>query len=212
MFEESSSFVNAPESLNQAISGVMPEETRFQADITPLEEGDILSWADLISQRRPDLVLYSGSVARRLGSLVEGEDAAQEAFIRFYLKVREGGFDSSIPNWDKIYLKKIVFNFLIDAKRSDSRHVDEELTDSFEDATIVNSVTPEREVLAKLELKHAIDDLKTLPKDQMEALAGLSLFGNTVKEMANDQGVDQDVIKSRTHRARQKMRQLALTS
>src|SRR5215471_17941754 len=72
--------------------------------------GDAGAYATLVEKYQNRLC---GSITRQCGSLVDAQDAAQEAFLRAYVKLQDFSGASSFYTW----LYRIAINAMISQKR-----------------------------------------------------------------------------------------------
>lgn len=168
----------------------------------PLEEaarrvanGDAAAFEAIVNATSDSLVRLG---ARMLGSVADGEDAVQEAFVKAYRSLSAGQFDfrSTIRTW----LYRIVTHTAIDALRSRGRN--RPLSDDRMEASMDGQALAE----ARLALVELSDWLEALPPDQRAAIVLKSVEGLTTPEIADILECSEGAVEQRLVRARVTLR------
>jgi RNA polymerase sigma-70 factor, ECF subfamily len=138
--------------------------------------------------------------ARIMGNVADAEDVVQEAYVKAFRSLTQGGFDgrSRVETW----LYRIVINTAIDSKRSRAREPIP--TDSLPDAGWDGQASAE----ARIALAEMNDWLSTLPVDQRAALVLKSIEGFSAAEIADllsttEGAVEQLLVRARAALKRQ---------
>lgn len=172
----------------------------------------------ILAAQRGDLDAFNGLVTRYqnaaytvayrlLGEPFAASDAAQDAFINAFRKIREyrgGSF--------KAWLLRIVTNIAYDALRYQKRRpatgIDDLPGAEADDGPPLASAEPTPEDIAEEhEVQHAIQDcIGGLPDDQRVTLVMFDIEGYSYQEIADNSAVQLGTIKSRLSRARLAMR------
>ncbi|MEZ4254193.1 MAG: sigma-70 family RNA polymerase sigma factor [Polyangiales bacterium] len=177
-----------------------PHETSL--DLRSLDEavarvrrGDAHAFAVIVNGTQHRLVRLG---ARLLGSAADGEDAAQEAYVRAYRAIVDGKFDgrSKVDTW----LYRIMTNVALDALRARSRRpVSDEIPEGL-------AGSGEAEATAHVSLRELDSLLKDLPPDQRIALTLQAMEGFTAKEIAELTDSTEGAVEQRLVRARAELR------
>lgn len=136
--------------------------------------------------------------ARIMGSLEDGEDVVQEAYVKAHRALVEGRFDgrSRVETW----LYRVVTNTAIDTLRSGKKRPRE--TDVAADPGWDGGEAAEARVaLAELDTL-----LATLPPDQKAALVLKSVEGMSASEVAEVMGTTEGAVEQHLVRARAALR------
>lgn len=182
----------------------MPILTEDAELIMAAQRGDLDAFNDLVL--RYQNAAYS-TAYRLLGEPFSASDAAQEAFINAYRKIKEfrgGSF--------KAWLLRIVTNGVYDRLRYEKRRP----ADSIEDLPgadgddgaplAAQALTPEQ-AAEQRDAQRAIQDcLSNLPDDQRATLVMFDIEGYSYQEVADSTAVQLGTVKSRLSRARLGMR------
>lgn len=136
--------------------------------------------------------------ARIMGTLEDGEDVVQEAYVKAHRALMEGRFDgrSRVETW----LYRVVTNTAIDALRSGKR------TPRDKDVAIEPAWDGGRAVEARVALAELDSMLATLPPDQKAALVLKSVEGLSANEVAEVMGTTEGAVEQHLVRARAALR------
>ena len=136
--------------------------------------------------------------ARIMGTVEDGEDVVQEAYVKAHRALVEGRFDgrSRVQTW----LYRVVTNTAIDALRSGKRRPRE--TDASAEAAWDGGQAAE----ARVALAELSDLLATLPPDQRAALVLKSVEGMSASEVAEVLGTTEGAVEQHLVRARAALR------
>lgn len=136
--------------------------------------------------------------ARLMGSLPDGEDVVQEAYLKAYRGLSEGRFDgrAQVRTW----LGRVVVNTALDALRARKR------------APLPRADIPETaDATASAESRAALAELDAwlgaLPPEQRVAVVLKSVEGYTSAEIAEALGCSEGAVEQRLVRARANLRQ-----
>jgi RNA polymerase sigma-70 factor (ECF subfamily) len=142
-------------------------------DVEAVARGDTAAFRRIVSATSGKLVRLG---ARIMGNLEDGEDVAQEAYLKAHRAIMEGRFDgrSKVETW----LHRIVTNTAIDALRSGTRR--HRPTDVLPDPGWDGASAAEARV-ALVELDALLGNL---PPDQRAALVLKSVEGRSAGEIA----------------------------
>ena len=136
--------------------------------------------------------------ARIMGTVEDGEDVVQEAYVKAHRALIEGRFDgrSRVETW----LYRVVTNTAIDALRSGKRRPRES------DAAAEPSWDGGQAAEARVALGELSDLLATLPPDQRAALVLKSVEGMSANEVAEVLGTTEGAVEQHLVRARAALR------
>lgn len=136
--------------------------------------------------------------ARIMGSVEEGEDVVQEAYLRAYRSLTDGSFDgrSRVATW----LQRIVTNAAIDALRSRRRR---EARDTVVGETAWSSPSSAEAKVALAELDSWLGEL---PVDQRTAIILKAVEGMSSGEIADVLCVSEGAVEQLLVRARTALR------
>lgn len=151
--------------------------------------------------------------SRLLGSVADGEDAAQEAYVRAYRALEAGQFDgrSSVETW----LYRVLTNVALDALRARQRRAALVRGERAVTATALaegrtDTLGPhaggEREAVARVALKELGALLDALPPEQRVALTLSAVEGLSSREIAAAMGTTEGAVEQRLVRARALLR------
>jgi RNA polymerase sigma-70 factor (ECF subfamily) len=158
-------------------------------------QGDDAAFDDIVGATSARLLRLA---ARVMGSVEEGEDVLQEAYLRAYRSLVEGAFDkrSRVETW----LQRIVTNAAIDALRTRRRREarDTGLTEPSWDGA---SSTEARIALAELDAW-----LGELPADQRTAITLKAIEEMSSGEIAETMGKAEGAVEQLLVRARSALR------
>jgi RNA polymerase sigma-70 factor, ECF subfamily len=160
-------------------------------DVAAVARGDTAAFGRIVSATSNKLVRLA---ARIMGNLEDGEDVAQEAYVKAHRAIVEGRFDgrSKVETW----LHRIVTNAAIDALRSGIRR--QQPTDVLPDAGWDGAAAAE----ARVALRELDALLGTLPPDQRAALVLKSVEGRSSSEVAELMGSTEGAVEQLLFRAR----------
>jgi RNA polymerase sigma-70 factor, ECF subfamily len=163
--------------------------------------GDTAAFRLIVDQTGDALVRLA---ARMLGNGADAEDVVQEAFVKAYRALTEGGFDfrSSVKTW----LYRIVTHAAIDALRSRSRRAT--TSDSAPASTADGLALAE----ARVALAELSDWLEALPPDQRATLVLKAVEGLTTPEIADILECSEGAVEQRLVRARATLRKRSTPS
>ena len=138
--------------------------------------------------------------ARLLGSVADGEDAAQETYVRAYRSLVAGKFDgrSRVETW----LYRILTNVAIDMLRARARK-----PTSAQDQDGFEAVGGERQAVARVALGELDGWLAALPADQRVALTLSVVEGMANGDIAEIMECSEGAVEQRLVRARASLRQ-----
>lgn len=133
-----------------------------------------------------------------MGSLPDGEDVVQEAYVKAYRGLIEGRFDgrAQVRTW----LGRIVVNTAIDALRVRKRAPSPR--DEAYEAVDASASAETLVALAELD-----DWLSALPPEQRAAVVLKSIEGHTSAEVADLLGCSEGAVEQKLVRARAALRQ-----
>lgn len=136
--------------------------------------------------------------ARIMGSLEDGEDVVQEAYVKAHRALVEGRFDgrSRVETW----LYRVVTNSAIDALRSGKRKPKEA------DVAAEPSWDGGQAAEARVALAELDQLLAALPPDQRAALVLKSVEGMSANEVADVMGTTEGAVEQHLVRARAALR------
>ena len=161
--------------------------------------GDDAAWAELVR-------LHQGAVFRlaylHLGDSAEAEDAAQECFIRAYRSL--GRFDTSRPL--RPWLLRIVTNLAINRRRSAGRYWAALQRSAQRETTVVGEPQTYDEKIA--ESRQLWQAVKVLPVKMRTILYLRYFLELSLDETAQTLKLPEGTVKSQTHRALEKLRQV----
>lgn len=160
-------------------------------DVGAVARGDTAAFGRIVSATSAKLVRLG---ARIMGNLEDGEDVAQEAYVKAHRAIVEGRFDgrSKVETW----LYRIVTNTAIDALRSGAKR--HQPTDVVPDAGWDGASAAE----ARVALRELDVLLRNLPPDQRAALVLKSVEGLSSGEIAEVMGSTEGAVEQRLVRAR----------
>lgn len=158
-------------------------------------QGDDSAFDDIVGATSARLLRLA---ARVMGSVEEGEDVLQEAYLRAYRSLVDGGFDkrARVETW----LQRIVTNAAIDALRTRRRRGARD-TAVAELAWDGASMTEARVALVELDAW-----LGELPADQRTALTLKALEEMSSGEIAESMGLTEGAVEQLLVRARGALR------
>lgn len=155
--------------------------------------GDDAAFRGIVDRTRAPLYRLA---ARLTGSLAEGEDALQEAYVDAYRALREGRWDgrSKVETW----LYRIVTNAGIDALRRRKEQRDEATHEPRYDGLVAAE--------ARVALRELDAMLEGLAPQDRAALVLTSIEGLSAKAAAEALGCSEGAIEQRLVRARAALR------
>jgi RNA polymerase sigma-70 factor (ECF subfamily) len=180
--------------------GSFTQKGRPERTLDPLDEaatrvlnGDDSAFEAIVEATSPRLVRLA---ARIMGSLEEGEDVVQEAYLRAYRSLADRSFDrrARVETW----LRRITTNAALDALRSRRRRP----AASPEEPVGVDGAAAE----ARVALGELGVWLRDLPPDQRVALTLKAVEGMSSGEVAGAMGVSEGAVEQLLVRARAALR------
>ena len=139
---------------------------------------------------------------RMLGSAEEAEDAAQETFLRAYIRLATYQPERRFVNW----LLSIASHYCIDLLRCRARAPQISLDDALPPVWLTSDEErPDQAVDRKQEKEKVRRILEGLPPDYRAAVVLRYWYEMSYEEIAATTGSTESAIKSRLHRARQMM-------
>lgn len=139
----------------------------------------------------------------------DASDAAQEAFLKAYLKLKDFRGDSRFSAW----LYRLTYNTCIDLLRKSQRAAVVSLTRDTEnedgqDADIADTASgPEEQYEARETRDIVRREMERLPEEQYRILVMRELAGMSYGEIAQTAGISEGTVKSRIFRARSRLAQ-----
>ncbi len=164
--------------------------------VARIRNGDIGAFRELVDETSPRLCRLA---ARIMGSVADGEDVVQDAYIKAYGALMQGRFDgrSHIHTW----LYRIVTNTAITALRSRARQ--RRVTDDPATPVPGNPNSPE----THLAVSEIAEWMGALPPEQRVTLVLKTLEGLTSGEIAAIMDCSEGAVEQRLVRARAKLRE-----
>jgi RNA polymerase sigma-70 factor (ECF subfamily) len=161
-------------------------------------DGDVAAFGMIVESTSDALVRLA---ARLMGSVPDGEDVVQEAYLKAYRGLSEGRFDgrAQLRTW----LGRIVVNTALDALRSRKRAPTPRA--DLPEGADTNASAETRAALAEVDAW-----LTTLPPEQRVAIVLKSVEGYTSAEIAAALGCSEGAVEQRLVRARASLRQRML--
>lgn len=158
--------------------------------------GDDSAFEEIVEATNVRLVRLA---ARVMGSVEEGEDVVQEAYLRAYRSLVDGSFDgrASVETW----LRRIVTNAAIDALRSRRRRETRDTALGSSGSWDGASLAEARVALAELDAW-----LGDLPVEQRIALTLKAVEGMSSGEIAASMGSTEGAVEQLLVRARATLR------
>jgi len=172
----------------------------LKEDVDAVVRGDTARFRRIVLATSPELVRLA---ARITGSVEDGEDVVQEAYVKAYRALVDGRFDgrSRVETW----LYRIVANAAVDALRS--RRKKAKNVDSIPEPGWDGAGAAEARV-ALAELDSLLDGL---PDDQRAALVLKAVEGLSSSEIAEIMGTTEGAIEQRLVRARATLKEWGRT-
>lgn len=167
----------------------------LEAAAARVAAGDVQAFGEIVEGTSRELVRLA---ARLSGSLPDGEDVVQDAYVRAYRALVAGRFDgrSSVKTW----LYQIVTHRAIDGLRSTARSPMPK--DHLDELPMPAGATPE----AHLALAELGEWLELLPAEQRAVVVLKSVEGFSSKEAAEILGCSEGAVEQRLVRARATLR------
>lgn len=177
-----------------------------QAILLKAQKGDQQAFAHIVqAYQRPVYNLCY----RMLGNQQEAEDATQETFIRAYTHLERFNTDRKFINW----VLTIASNHCVDRLRKRRIH-----WQSLEDDPLVEKVPMPENVdphhnAEKVELSEQVQQwIDQLAPNYRTPLVLLYWYGYSYEEIAETMNISVPAVKSRLHRARKQVAQIASRS
>jgi RNA polymerase sigma-70 factor, ECF subfamily len=160
-----------------------------------VQTGDTQAFQQIVEATSAELVRLG---ARMTGSVADAEDVVQDAYVKAYRSLVEGGFDqrSSVRTW----LYRIVTNASIDALRARGRGA--KPTADVADTVADSSRSPFGSAEAHVALGELADWLSELPPDQRAAIVLKAVEGFSSAEVARILECSEGAVEQRLVRAR----------
>ena len=139
----------------------------------------------------------------------DAADAAQEAFLKAYLKLKDFRGDSRFSAW----LYRLTYNTCIDLLRKSQRAATVSLVRSTEDEDeqsidLADTVPGPEEQIEMRETREIVRrEMERLPEEQYRILVMRELAGMSYGEIAQAVGISEGTVKSRIFRARSRLAQ-----
>lgn len=164
--------------------------------VREIVNGDAKAFRKIVVATSPRLVRLA---ARIMGSVEDGEDVVQEAYVKAYRAIADGRFDgrSRLETW----LYRIVTNTAIDALRSGTRRP--RSTDTLPEPAWDGAAAAE----ARVALRELETLLTELPPDQRAAIVLKSVEGLSAAEIAEIMDTSEGAVEQRLVRARTALKQ-----
>ena len=165
--------------------------------------GDDAAFEELYARYRPRIASYVRGMVRDDG---RSEDAAQEAFLSALRRLRETDTEIDFKPW--IY--RIARNQAIDLHRRSSRA--EEISMDAEGglrpsdhARLVDSIAPDRALVAKEQLDHLCGAFDELSDVQSRVIVMRELEGRSYREIAEELDITRTAVEGALFRARRRL-------
>jgi RNA polymerase sigma-70 factor (ECF subfamily) len=173
----------------------------LKEDVDAVVRGDSAAFRRIVVATSQRLVRLA---ARITGSIEDGEDVVQEAYVKAYRAIVAGRFDgrSRVDTW----LYRIVANTAIDALRSGSKRPKD--LDSIPEPSWDGAGAAE----ARVALRELDSLLAGLPYEQRAALVLKSVEGLSSAEIAEIAGTTEGAIEQRLVRARATLKEWGRTN
>lgn len=173
----------------------------LQEDVDALVRGDPAAFRRLVLATSQRLVRLA---ARITGSVEDGEDVVQEAYVKAHRALAEGRFDgrSRLETW----LYRIVANSAIDALRAGRKRP--KALDTIPEPTWDGAGAAE----ARVALAELDELLRGLPPEQRAALVMKGIEGLSSSEIAEIMNTTEGAVEQRLVRARATLKELGRTN
>jgi RNA polymerase sigma-70 factor (ECF subfamily) len=160
------------------------------------KRGDRLAFEELVrvTHRRVYSLAY-----RLVGDRNEAEDVAQEAYLRIFRGLPGFREEAAFETW----MHRIVANCAMTQLRKRGRFGDVLRDEEQPELPIpdrAQEITVQRDDLAR--------GLATLPLGQRTVLLLKDVYGLSVKEIAQEVGIEEGAVKVRLHRARRRLKEM----
>lgn len=167
-------------------------------------DGDRAAFGSLVDRFKDDLVAYLAALTRGGGGVAEAEDLAQEAFLRLYHAASRYREEGQL----KAYLYRIATNLLRTERRREKRR--QLLLTAFPlpSKDRCEWAPPQEEVLATEAQRQVAAAVARLPLRFRIPLVLHEIEGWGQREIAEVLGLRPGTVKSRIHRARQRLKAL----
>lgn len=151
--------------------------------------GDLDRWfvSDVLACE-PMLMRY---LYRNCGQLADPEDLRQEVYTQVYEAAR-----ISRPIFVAAFVKTVARNLLASYARR-AKIVRIEVTDEIEE-TGIDTITPERNALARAELRRVDEGLNNLPPRCREVIVLRKVMGLSQKQVAREMNIGLDTVERQT--------------
>jgi RNA polymerase sigma-70 factor, ECF subfamily len=159
--------------------------------------GDRAQLERLFGQLRPTLHRYC---ARMTGSVIDGEDVVQEAFIKAFEAFPPDKAITNLEAWLWRITHNAAIDFLRRRARHDAFHADEEL-----DMMVDPTPTPEEQLAAAT----SFTTFARLPVVQRSVVILKDVLGYSIEETGGIIAASVPAVKAALHRGRERLRELA---
>jgi len=184
------------------------KNTEEAALVRRAQEGDELAFREIVERYQSKVFSIIYGILRNHN---DAEDIAQQVFTKVYFSIRNFDFRSSLLTW--IY--KITVNECYDYLRKKKvRKLVYESDFTEEDALRMENSEPARDPRQPVDVTLAQRDLalkllSRLPEEERTLLLLKEVEGHSVEELAEMTGINENTIKVKLFRARQKLLKIA---
>ncbi len=192
----------------RAKTTVNHRQSEEAALVRRVQAGDQTAFREVVERHQAKVFSIIYGILRNHN---DAEDIAQQVFTKAYFSIRRFDFRSSLLTW----LYKITVNECYDYLRKKKvRKLVYESDFSAEDVRRVAQVEPARDPHAPVDVTVARRDLVVkllarLPEQERTLLLLKEVEGHSVEELARMTGINENTIKVKLFRARQKLLKLA---
>jgi RNA polymerase sigma-70 factor (ECF subfamily) len=160
------------------------------------KRGDRLAFEELVraTHRRVYSLAY-----RLVGDRSDAEDVAQEAYLRMFRGLAGFREEAAFETW----MHRIVANCAMTHLRRKGR-----FGDVMRDEDGPEASTPDRAQDAAVQRDELQRGLAALPEGQRTVLLLKDVYGLSVREIAQELGIEEGAVKVRAHRARRRLKEL----
>ena len=160
------------------------------------KRGDRRAFEELV--RTTNRRVYSLSY-RLVGDRGDAEDVAQEAYLRIFRGLAGFREEAAFETW----MYRIVTNCAMSHLRRRGR-----FGDVFKDDEQPETPTPDRAQEITVQRDDLARGLATLPAGQRSVLLLKDVYGLSVREIAQEVGIEEGAVKVRLHRARKRLKEM----
>ncbi|HEY5812176.1 MAG TPA: sigma-70 family RNA polymerase sigma factor [Terrimicrobiaceae bacterium] len=166
--------------------------------------GDLEAFETLVTRHQHSVV---GTAAKMLGGAAEGEDIAQQVFVRVWKSAPRYQPAAKFTTWLMTITRNLVFNELRRRRRSHHVSMDEVKDDTLRPQFVDEEAPAPSEELLDAELQDAIDAaIADLPENQRTAIVLRRFEGMPYEEIAQVLKTSVPAIKSILFRARSELK------